>query len=206
MAIVSVNESPAPAAAPPSSGRRSRRRRAAGGRSTSQLRTPIWTASCAAEQRELRAIEVAGALELRRREVAVHVDVGRGEHAAGPEQQHRQLSGGESGDQRDGPATAHAAGGYGPEPMRIAVLSDVHGNRHAFEAVLEDVARHDVRRIWCLGDLVGYGADPDACVELAIARHRAMPGAATTTSPCAGTSRSRSSPAAPSSPRAGPRR
>ena len=49
------------------------------------------------------------------------------------------------------------------------MLSDVHGNRHAFEAVLEDVAARDLRHIWCLGDLVGYGADPDACVELAIA-------------------------------------
>jgi predicted phosphodiesterase len=53
--------------------------------------------------------------------------------------------------------------------VRIAVLSDVHGNRHAFEAVLEDVAARDLQHVWCLGDLVGYGADPDACVELASA-------------------------------------
>ncbi len=51
--------------------------------------------------------------------------------------------------------------------MRVAVLSDIHGNRHAFEAVLEDVAAERVDQVWCLGDLVGYGADPDACVELA---------------------------------------
>jgi diadenosine tetraphosphatase ApaH/serine/threonine PP2A family protein phosphatase len=51
--------------------------------------------------------------------------------------------------------------------MRIALLSDVHGNLPAFEAVLEDVDRHTVEEIWCLGDLVGYGAQPDACVELA---------------------------------------
>jgi len=51
--------------------------------------------------------------------------------------------------------------------MRVAVLSDVHGNRHAFEAVLEAVADAGVDEVWCLGDLVGYGAEPDACVELA---------------------------------------
>jgi predicted phosphodiesterase len=51
--------------------------------------------------------------------------------------------------------------------LRIAVLSDIHGNRPAFEAVLAAVRRAEVERVWCLGDLVGYGAEPDACVELA---------------------------------------
>jgi predicted phosphodiesterase len=51
--------------------------------------------------------------------------------------------------------------------MKVAILSDIHGNRHAFEAVLTDVAQADVDAVWCLGDLVGYGGDPDACVELA---------------------------------------
>ena len=51
--------------------------------------------------------------------------------------------------------------------MRIALLSDVHGNLPAFEAVLADVDDAGVDEIWCLGDLVGYGAQPDACVELA---------------------------------------
>jgi predicted phosphodiesterase len=51
--------------------------------------------------------------------------------------------------------------------MRVAVVSDIHGNRHAFEAVLDQIAASDCRELWCLGDLVGYGADPDACVELA---------------------------------------
>ena len=51
--------------------------------------------------------------------------------------------------------------------MLIALLSDVHGNLPAFEAVLADVASADVEQTWCLGDLVGYGAQPDACVELA---------------------------------------
>jgi len=51
--------------------------------------------------------------------------------------------------------------------MRVAVLSDVHGNRHAFEAVLAAVDAAAVDEVWCLGDLVGYGADPNACVDLA---------------------------------------
>jgi predicted phosphodiesterase len=51
--------------------------------------------------------------------------------------------------------------------MKVAVISDIHGNRQAFEAVLEAIALSDAAELWCLGDLVGYGADPDGCVELA---------------------------------------
>jgi diadenosine tetraphosphatase ApaH/serine/threonine PP2A family protein phosphatase len=51
--------------------------------------------------------------------------------------------------------------------VRIAVVSDIHGNRQAFEAVLADIEDSPCEEMWCLGDLVGYGADPDACVELA---------------------------------------
>jgi predicted phosphodiesterase len=51
--------------------------------------------------------------------------------------------------------------------MRIALLSDVHGNRPAFEAVLADVDAEKPDEIWCLGDLVGYGAQPNDCVALA---------------------------------------
>ena len=51
--------------------------------------------------------------------------------------------------------------------MLIALLSDVHGNRPAFEAVLADVESAEVQETWCLGDLVGYGAQPDDCVALA---------------------------------------
>jgi predicted phosphodiesterase len=51
--------------------------------------------------------------------------------------------------------------------MRIAVVSDIHGNRHAFEEVLQAIDASRCEEIWCLGDLVGYGAEPDACVALA---------------------------------------
>jgi predicted phosphodiesterase len=57
--------------------------------------------------------------------------------------------------------------------MRVAVTSDIHGNRHAFEAVLDGIETADCQEMWCLGDLVGYGAEPDACVELA-SRHAAV--------------------------------
>jgi predicted phosphodiesterase len=50
--------------------------------------------------------------------------------------------------------------------MQVAVLSDIHANRHALEAVLDDVERTGARELWCLGDLVGYGADPNDCVEM----------------------------------------
>lgn len=52
-------------------------------------------------------------------------------------------------------------------PERVALLSDVHGNLPAFETVLDDVRRVGVDEIWNLGDLVGYGAQPNECVALA---------------------------------------
>jgi len=51
--------------------------------------------------------------------------------------------------------------------MQVAIVSDIHGNRQAFESVLEAIDASDCQEMWCLGDLVGYGADPDVCVELA---------------------------------------
>lgn len=57
--------------------------------------------------------------------------------------------------------------------MRVAIVADVHANLHAFEAVLDAVEEAGAEELWCLGDLVGYGAAPDACVELA-RRHAAV--------------------------------
>jgi predicted phosphodiesterase len=51
--------------------------------------------------------------------------------------------------------------------MRVAIVSDIHGNRQAFEAVLEEIADSSCEEMWCLGDLVGYGAEPDACIAMA---------------------------------------
>lgn len=47
--------------------------------------------------------------------------------------------------------------------MRYLIVSDVHANLTALEAVLSDAAEFDA--IWCLGDLVGYGPNPNECVE-----------------------------------------
>lgn len=49
--------------------------------------------------------------------------------------------------------------------MRVALLSDVHGNLPALEAVIADVERTAIDAVWVLGDTVGYGADPNAVVE-----------------------------------------
>jgi len=65
--------------------------------------------------------------------------------------------------------TTHAPDSNG-DPLTIALLSDVHGNLPAFRAVLDEVAETDAAAIWFLGDLVGYGAQPDECVELAAER------------------------------------
>lgn len=50
--------------------------------------------------------------------------------------------------------------------MRIAVISDIHGNLAALQAVLEDLPRHDVDTICCGGDLVGYGPFPNEVIAL----------------------------------------
>lgn len=51
--------------------------------------------------------------------------------------------------------------------MRALILSDIHANLEALEAVINDAqsrGRFDV--IWCLGDIVGYGPDPGPCINL----------------------------------------
>ena len=52
--------------------------------------------------------------------------------------------------------------------IRRAILSDIHGNLAALEAVLADVASQNVEEIVCLGDIVGYGPDPCACLDRAM--------------------------------------
>ena len=50
--------------------------------------------------------------------------------------------------------------------MRIAIISDIHSNLEALTKALEVIDRHAVNEIICLGDVVGYGANPNECVEL----------------------------------------
>jgi predicted phosphodiesterase len=54
--------------------------------------------------------------------------------------------------------------------VRVAVISDVHGNLAALEAVLAEIDAEGVDEIWCLGDMTGYGARPAECVALVRAR------------------------------------
>ena len=50
--------------------------------------------------------------------------------------------------------------------MRYAIISDIHANLTAFTAILDDIKRRGwVDRVWCLGDIVGYGPDPHECIE-----------------------------------------
>jgi predicted phosphodiesterase len=53
-----------------------------------------------------------------------------------------------------------------PRTMRVAVISDVHANRHALDAVLEALEAERPDAVWCLGDTVGYGPQPNECCEL----------------------------------------
>jgi predicted phosphodiesterase len=57
-----------------------------------------------------------------------------------------------------------------PLSKRVAVISDVHGNRHALEAVLDAVAAERPDELWCLGDLVGYGPQPNECCRTVAGR------------------------------------
>jgi len=50
--------------------------------------------------------------------------------------------------------------------MRIAILSDIHSNLEALTKAFETIDQSDVDEVYCLGDIVGYGARPNECVDL----------------------------------------
>ena len=50
--------------------------------------------------------------------------------------------------------------------MKIAILSDIHSNLEAFEAVLSKLKEKKIEKIWHLGDIVGYGPNPNECIQL----------------------------------------
>ena len=67
--------------------------------------------------------------------------------------------------------------------MRVAFLTDVHGNLPALEAVLAHARTQGADEVWNGGDMVGYGPQPEACVQrLRECRRSRWP--ATTTSAC----------------------
>ncbi|MCK5451479.1 MAG: metallophosphoesterase family protein [Candidatus Omnitrophica bacterium] len=50
--------------------------------------------------------------------------------------------------------------------MKFIVFADIHGNIQAFNSVARGFSRHDKSEIICVGDIVGYGADPEGCIDL----------------------------------------
>ena len=58
----------------------------------------------------------------------------------------------------------------------IAVISDVHGNRQALEAVMRAQRQAGAEAVWCLGDIVGYGADPVHCLGACMSATRCLAG------------------------------
>lgn len=50
---------------------------------------------------------------------------------------------------------------------KIAILSDIHSNLEALKTVLQEIEKLQTKEIWCLGDLTGYGPEPNKCVQLA---------------------------------------
>ena len=49
--------------------------------------------------------------------------------------------------------------------MRYAIISDLHSNLDALEKVMEDIKKQGVDRHLCLGDIIGYGAQPRECIQ-----------------------------------------
>jgi uncharacterized protein (TIGR02996 family) len=61
----------------------------------------------------------------------------------------------------------HCGGlGWLPPSRMKAILSDIHGNLEALQAVLADAKQFDVQQYYCLGDIVGYGPNPVECIDL----------------------------------------
>ncbi len=50
--------------------------------------------------------------------------------------------------------------------MKLAIISDIHSNLEALETVLKEIERQKVDKIYCCGDVVGYGANPNECLEI----------------------------------------
>ncbi len=52
--------------------------------------------------------------------------------------------------------------------MKAAIISDIHSNLEALLAVIKDIKKRRIKSTFCLGDLVGYGANPNECIELCL--------------------------------------
>ena len=159
-----ASESAAAAAAP--AGDRARRAARRRGRTSSDEHAELDRRARRRRAPAGRAGSRVGALELGRAEVGSRLRRHDRVPLARAQEQHRRLGDHHRGDEGDGQAKPSPA----PKrryAMHVAILSDIHGNRHAFEAVIAAAEAPGAEELWCLGDLVGYGAEPDACVALA---------------------------------------
>jgi diadenosine tetraphosphatase ApaH/serine/threonine PP2A family protein phosphatase len=66
--------------------------------------------------------------------------------------------------------TASLLGSRGPPPETfvIALISDIHSNYEALQAVLKDISTQNVEKTYCLGDVIGYGPNPRECIDAVI--------------------------------------
>lgn len=58
--------------------------------------------------------------------------------------------------------------------MKAAIIGDIHSNLEALNAVIKNIKKRRIKRIFCVGDLVGYGANPNECIELCIEEANAI--------------------------------
>jgi len=68
------------------------------------------------------------------------------------------------------PQPAGAVAELRPGPGPLAIISDIHGNLEALTSVLEEIDDREIKRIICLGDVVGYGPDPLECIDTVMTR------------------------------------
>ncbi len=66
--------------------------------------------------------------------------------------------------------TESASSSIRNDQVKRALISDIHGNLEALEAVLADIGNQDVDEIYCLGDIIGYGPNPCECLDLVMKR------------------------------------
>ena len=68
------------------------------------------------------------------------------------------------------PVEGRLAVGWECFPLVFAIISDIHGNLEALQAVVAEIERRGITRIYCLGDVVGYGPCPGECLDAVIER------------------------------------
>src|SRR4029079_1795030 len=75
-----------------------------------------------------------------------------------------------SSPQDKNPPPGGSAGRVAAETFMFAIISDIHGNLEALQAVLADIDARGIQRTVCLGDVIGYGASPKECIDLVVER------------------------------------